>query len=91
MRAPSLLVGSRVPRWRCWNRLFAPAGTPPAIVDLLRTEVRAILTGPEFGPKLMAGGSGEAFVTTPEEFAARLRADYEAYGRVIREIGAKVD
>ena len=74
-----------------WNGLFAPAGTPPAIVDLLRTEVRAILTGPDFGPKLMAGGSGEAFVTTPEELAARLRTDYEAYGRVIREIGAKVD
>ena len=74
-----------------WHGLFAPAGTPPAIVDLLRTEVRAILTGPEFGPKLMAGGSGEPFVTTPEEFAARLRTDYEAYGRVIREIGAKVD
>ena len=74
-----------------WNGLFAPAGTPPAIVDLLRTEVRAILTGPEFGPKLTAGGSGEPFVTTPEEFAARLRTDYEAYGRVIREIGAKVD
>ena len=74
-----------------WQGLFAPVGTPPAIVEQLRAEVHAILTGPDFGPKLMAGGSGEPFVTTPEEFAARIRSDHEAYGRVIREIGAKVD
>lgn len=74
-----------------WNGLFAPAGLPPAIVAQLRSEVHAILTGPDFGPKLAAGGSGEPFVTTPDEFAARIRSDHEAYGRVIRDIGAKVD
>ena len=74
-----------------WNGLFAPAGLPPAIVAQLRSEVNAILAGPEFGPKLIAGGSGEPFVTTPDEFAVRIRQDNEAYGRVIREIGARVD
>ncbi len=74
-----------------WQGLFAPVGTPPAIVDQLRTEVLAVLTGPEFGAKLSAAGSGEPLVTTPAELAARIRSDHETYGRVIREIGAKVD
>jgi tripartite-type tricarboxylate transporter receptor subunit TctC len=74
-----------------WQGLFAPVGTPAAIVEQLRTEIRAILTGPEYAAKLAAAGSGEPLITTPEEFAARLRSDYEAYGRVIREIGAKIN
>ena len=63
----------------------------PAIVEQLRTEIRAILTGPEYGAKLAAAGSGEPLITTPEEFAARIRSDHEAYGKVIREIGAKIN
>jgi tripartite-type tricarboxylate transporter receptor subunit TctC len=74
-----------------WQGLFAPAGTPPAIVERLRAEIGAILTGPEYGAKLAAAGSGEPLITTPEEFAARIRSDHEAYGKVIREIGAKIN
>jgi tripartite-type tricarboxylate transporter receptor subunit TctC len=66
-------------------------GTPNAIVERLRTEIRAILTGPEYGAKLAAAGSGEPLITTPEEFAARIRSDHEAYGKVIRDIGAKIN
>jgi tripartite-type tricarboxylate transporter receptor subunit TctC len=74
-----------------WQGLFAPVGTPPAVVERLRTEIRAILTGPEYGAKLAAAGSGEPLVTTPDEFAARIRSDHEAYGKVIREIGARIN
>jgi tripartite-type tricarboxylate transporter receptor subunit TctC len=74
-----------------WQGLFAPVGTPPAIVERLRSEIRAILTGPEYGAKLAAAGSGEPLITTPEEFASRIRSDHEAYGKVIREIGAKIN
>ncbi len=74
-----------------WQGLFAPVGTPTAIIEQLRAEIRTILTGQEYGAKLGAAGSGEPLVTTPEEFAARIRSDYEIYGRVIREIGAKVE
>jgi len=74
-----------------WQGIFAPTGTPPAIVDLMRAEIRTILTGPEYGAKLAAAGSGEPLVTTPDEFAARIRGDHESYGKVIREIGAKIN
>jgi tripartite-type tricarboxylate transporter receptor subunit TctC len=30
-------------------------------------------------------------VTTPAEFAARIRDDHEKYGKIIKEIGAKVE
>ena len=74
-----------------WQGLFAPAGTPPAIIERLRSEVNAVLAQPEYGAKLTAAGSGEPFITTPEEFAARIRSDHEKYGKVIKEIGvAKV-
>jgi tripartite-type tricarboxylate transporter receptor subunit TctC len=74
-----------------WQGLFAPVGTPTAIIEQLRAEIRTILTGPEYGAKLNAAGSGEPLVTTPEEFAARIRSDYDIYGRAIREIGAKIE
>ena len=73
-----------------WQGLFTPAGTPPAIIERLRSEVNAILAQPEYGAKLAAAGAGEPFITTPEEFAARIRSDHEKYGKVIKEIGVKV-
>jgi tripartite-type tricarboxylate transporter receptor subunit TctC len=74
-----------------WQGLFAPAGTPPAIIERLRSEVNAVLAEPEYGAKLTAAGSGEPFITTPDEFAARIRGDHEKYGKVIKEIGVKVN
>jgi tripartite-type tricarboxylate transporter receptor subunit TctC len=73
-----------------WQGLFAPTGTPPAIVERLRSEVNAVLAQPEYGAKLAAAGAGEPFITTPDEFAARIRSDYEKYGKVIKDIGVKV-
>lgn len=73
-----------------WQGLFAPAGTPPAIIARLRSDVNAVLAQPDYGAKLAAAGSGEPFITTPEEFAARIRSDHEKYGKVIKDIGAKV-
>ncbi len=73
-----------------WQGLFAPTGTPPAIIERLRSEVNAVLAQPEYGAKLAAAGAGEPFITTPEEFAARIRSDHEKYGKVIKDIGVKV-
>jgi tripartite-type tricarboxylate transporter receptor subunit TctC len=74
-----------------WHALFAPVGTPPEIVGKLRTELNAVLAIPEVGQRMINTGSGEPYVTTPEEFAAVMRRDYERYGKVIKEIGLKVD
>ena len=74
-----------------WHGLFAPVGTPAAIIERLRTEVQAVLAQPEIRERLAASGSGEPYVSTPEEFAARIRGDHEKYGKLIRSIGVKVD
>jgi tripartite-type tricarboxylate transporter receptor subunit TctC len=74
-----------------WQGLFAPVGTPPAIISRLRAELGAILPDREIAEKLAAAGSGDPYVTTPEEFAARIRADYEHYGRLIKATAVKVE
>jgi tripartite-type tricarboxylate transporter receptor subunit TctC len=74
-----------------WQGLFAPVGTRPEIVARLRTEVNAVLAQSDVMDKLAAAGSGDSYITTQAEFAARIRADYDKYGKVIREIGLKVE
>jgi len=74
-----------------WHGLFVPAGTPPPIIDRLRAEIAQLLVQPEFAKRLADSGSGEPYITTPEEFAARIKGDYEKYGKLIRSIGLKVE
>jgi tripartite-type tricarboxylate transporter receptor subunit TctC len=74
-----------------WQGLFAPVGTRPAVVARLRQEVNAVLADPQVMDKLAAAGSGDAYITTQADFAARIRADYDKYGKVIKDIGLKVE
>jgi tripartite-type tricarboxylate transporter receptor subunit TctC len=74
-----------------WQGIFVPVGTPPAIIARLRSELDAILLEREIAEKLAAAGSGEPYITTPEQFSARIRADYEAYGKLIKAAGVKVE
>jgi tripartite-type tricarboxylate transporter receptor subunit TctC len=73
-----------------WHGLFVPAGTPQPIIDRLRKEMAEILVEPEFKKRLADSGSGEPYITTPEEFAARIKSDYEKYGELIKAIGVKI-
>ena len=50
-----------------WVGLFAPAGTPPAVIDKLNAEVRKALDNPEVKERLQALGTDPA-PTTPAEF-----------------------
>lgn len=74
-----------------WQGLFAPRGTPADVVARLRTELAAVLKQGDLVAKLAAAGAGDPYLTTPAEFAARIRSDSDKYGKVIREIGLKVE
>ena len=74
-----------------WLALFAPAGIPEPVLARLRDEVGKLLALPEVQGKLRAAGGLEPFITTPEEFASMIRADYAKYGKVVKDSGAKVD
>jgi tripartite-type tricarboxylate transporter receptor subunit TctC len=74
-----------------WQGLFAPLGTRPEIVARLRTELNAVLAQSQVMDKLAAAGSGDPYISTQAEFTARIRADYDKYGKVIAAIGLKVE
>ena len=73
-----------------WFALFAPAGTPKAIVDKLQIEVKKILVSPEVGRKLAEIGL-EVVGSTPEELAAYQRSEITKWAKVVKESGAKVE
>ena len=66
-------------------------GDSTSVVETLRREVNTILAQPEVAERLINSGSGEPSITTLDEFAAMIRRDHENYGKVISEIGVKVD
>lgn len=74
-----------------WLGLFAPAGVPDAVMEKLRADIGRVLALPEVKDRFAAIGGLEPLVTTPQEFAALIRADYDKFGRLARQIGAKVD
>jgi tripartite-type tricarboxylate transporter receptor subunit TctC len=74
-----------------WLALFAPAGTPEPVLARLRAAVEKALAAPDVTQRLNAAGGLEPFATTPDEFAALIRRDYDKYGKIVKAIGIKVD
>jgi tripartite-type tricarboxylate transporter receptor subunit TctC len=74
-----------------WLGLFAPAGTPVPVIERLREEIARALASPDVVEKLGRAGGLQPFMTTPDEFAALIRRDYDKYGKLVREIGVRVD
>ena len=74
-----------------WMGIFAPAGVPDAVLARLRAEINRVLPMPEVKERLNAAGGLDPYVTTPQEFADRIRSDYEKYGKLVKQIGAKVE
>jgi tripartite-type tricarboxylate transporter receptor subunit TctC len=71
-----------------WHGFFAPAGTPREIVSRLNGAIGKILGTQEIRD-LWASEGMEVVITTPEQFAQRMRADYEKYGRIVKAVGIK--
>ena len=65
-----------------WYGLLAPAATPGAIVERLALEATRIVRAPETREKLALAGA-EAAGSTPEEFAAVIRADTATWSRIV--------
>jgi tripartite-type tricarboxylate transporter receptor subunit TctC len=74
-----------------WLGLFGPVGMPDEVLKKLRTQIRRVLEDAEMRERLHGSGSLDPLITTPEEFAALIRRDYEKYGKVIRDVGVKAD
>jgi tripartite-type tricarboxylate transporter receptor subunit TctC len=73
-----------------WIGVFAPAGTPGAIVDRLHAEIGKILRMPDVTRNL-SNQALEPSVASVDQFNATIRADYDKYGKLIRLAGARVE
>jgi tripartite-type tricarboxylate transporter receptor subunit TctC len=73
-----------------WYGLFAPAGTPKAIVNQLQAAVAKALDGADAKEKLAAVGC-EPFKSTPEQFAQLVKDDLPKWAKIVKDSGATVD
>ena len=71
-----------------WFGLFAPAGTPRAVVDRLNAAVNAATARSEMRERLLAQGA-EPLSGAPGDLASYLKRELAKYGKVIREAGVK--
>jgi len=73
-----------------WLNLAAPAGTPGEIVQRLYAETAKALQDAELQQSFRAAGV-EASPMSPQELAGFMRAEYEKWGKVVRDTGATVN
>jgi tripartite-type tricarboxylate transporter receptor subunit TctC len=71
-----------------WFGLFAPAGTPGAIVNRLNKAVNTATARPAMRERLSSQGA-EPLGGTPADLASYLKRELAKYGKVIREAGIK--
>ena len=71
-----------------WNGLWAPAGTPAAIVEKIAHDLAQIVATAEVRERLARLGA-EPMVMTPAQFARFVRDEIEAAERIARISGIK--
>lgn len=75
---------------KAWLGLFAPAGTPRAVVERLNSEMVKFLRTPEARATLEAQGLSP-LITTPEQFAETLQRQTTAVAPVVKAANIRVD
>ncbi|HYH42011.1 MAG TPA: tripartite tricarboxylate transporter substrate binding protein [Burkholderiales bacterium] len=71
-----------------WNAIFAPRGTPKAIIERLNREIVAGIKSPHVAERLTGLGY-DAAASTPAELAAHVKLELTRYGKLIKAIGFK--
>lgn len=71
-----------------WFGLFAPAGTPKDVVDRLQRDAASALRALK---EHFAKQGDEAIGSSPDEFAAHVRAEHAKWGKLITELGVKIE
>ena len=72
-----------------WFGLFAPAGTPPAVVERLYAEAARALRDPEVVRRMEVEAT-EVIGNTPREFAPEVRREFDKWRTLVRQVGLKL-
>jgi tripartite-type tricarboxylate transporter receptor subunit TctC len=67
-----------------WGGLLAPAGTPKPIVDRVSAEMKQILADEDVRNRLIKAGASASY-GDPAQMAARIRTDFDKWGKLIRD------
>lgn len=86
--AVSELPGMKDYRFTNWMGVFAPAGTPPAVIEHLGSEIAKIVKEPATSAKLRAAGV-DGLGLQGQEFAAFLASERKRYKTIAQERGIK--
>ena len=73
-----------------WVGMFAPAGTPPRVVQQIHAEVVKVLRRPDVIELVLAGGS-EAVGNAVEDMRTRVRNETAMWTKVVKTTGIKVE
>lgn len=73
-----------------WMGILAPAKTPRAIVDRLQTEIAAVLQLPDVRARYAVLGI-DPVGNTPDEYAAQLKADLDAWSPVVKKANLRIE
>jgi tripartite-type tricarboxylate transporter receptor subunit TctC len=73
-----------------WFGVFAPAKTPPAIVERLNRELVAAINSPKLKTLLESQGA-QTVANTPAEFTKRIEGEIVKWRKVVQASGAKLD
>ena len=77
-------------RLQPWQGIFAPARTPKPIIDRLAAEISRIVVLPDITERITGWGS-QPLVSTPEQFAALMAADFTKFAEIIKTANIKSD
>jgi tripartite-type tricarboxylate transporter receptor subunit TctC len=70
--------------------VLLPVGTPKAIVTKVNADIVKVLAQPDVKERVAALGF-DIVASTPEQFAAQVKAEIEKWGKVIKAAGLKAD
>ncbi|MCX7319659.1 MAG: tripartite tricarboxylate transporter substrate binding protein [Hyphomicrobiales bacterium] len=73
-----------------WFAVFAPAGTPQAVLDRLSAAITRIVKTPDFAKRMEPIGN-QPWPMTPNELDAHVRGERDRLGKIIREANITVD
>lgn len=73
-----------------WFGVFAPAGTPAPLLARIHAEVNKALQHRDVVARLKTAAV-VPWISTPAEFSDHIAADYQKYGKAVKQIGLKMD